>query len=81
MEFASWIPLKKKKKKKKNQCLQGYKGKFSAFDPIATHTADMGIHPSHQPPTVVSMSTLVSVVGIREADHLKAQVPLTLPNR
>ena len=54
---------------------------FSAFDPIATHTADMGIHPSHQPPTVVSMSTLVSVVGIREADHLKAQVPLTLPNR
>ena len=80
MEFASWIPLPFRKKKK-NQCLQGYKGKFSAFDPIATHTADMGIHPSHQPPTVVSMSTLVSVVGIREADHLKAQVPLTLPNR
>ena len=47
------------------QCLQGSKGKFSAFNPVATHTADMGLHPSHQPPTIVSMSTLVSVAGIR----------------
>ena len=46
--------------------------------PILTH---MGIHLSHQPPTIVSMSTLVSVAGIRVTDHPKAQVPLTLPNR
>lgn len=42
---------------------------------------NMGIHPSHQPPTVVSMSTRVGVVGVRVTDHPKAQVPLTLPNR
>ena len=49
--------------------------------PILTH---MGIHLSHQPPTtnhIVSMSTQVSVVGVRVTDHPKAQVPLTLPNR
>ena len=36
------------------------------------------------PPTtnhIVSMSTQVSVVGVRVTDHPEAQVPLTLPNR
>ena len=30
---------------------------------------NMGIHLGHQPPTVVSMSTRVDVVGIRVTDH------------
>ena len=48
--------------------------------PILTH---MGIHTPEPPTTnhIVSMSTQVSVVGVRVTDHPKAQVPLTLPNR
>ena len=41
----------------------------------------MGIHLSHQPPTVVSMSTQVGVVGITVGDLPWAQVPLTLLHR
>ena len=58
------------------------KERRSAFVPNATHTNSYGDTP--EPPTtnhIVSMSTQVSVVGVRVTDHPKAQVPLTLPNR
>ena len=47
----------------------------SAFVPNATHTNSYGDTP--EPPTtnhIVSMSTQVSVVGVRDTDHPKAQV-------
>ena len=39
---------------------------LTQLPPILTR---MGMHLSHQPPTVVSMSTQASVVGVRVTDH------------
>ena len=66
------------------QCLQGSKGKFSAFNPVATHTADMGLHPIYKPPTTNHCEYVHAgqcVVGIRVTDYSEAWVPITLPNR